>query len=98
MGGTADEYATAAKAMDMFGATRYDLIVMHWHVYPGQRASDPKVRELAAMIPVVHLNRNVLYWETALRDHHDTVKPEKGEARCQRLVSRLPRRSQSTRY
>ncbi|MBT3295068.1 MAG: hypothetical protein HN919_11835 [Verrucomicrobia bacterium] len=66
-GGRADEYPTAAKAAGMFGATRYDLILIHWQVYPGLKPSDPSLKELAAMIPVVSMNRNILYWETALR-------------------------------
>jgi hypothetical protein len=66
-GATADEYATAAKAIGMFGATRYDLIIIQWQVHPGLKPSDPSIKELAAMIPVVSMNRNVLYWETALR-------------------------------
>lgn len=66
-GGTTDEYPTAAKAVGMFGATRYDLILIHWQVYPGLKPSDPRIKDLAAMIPVVSMNRNILYWETALR-------------------------------
>jgi hypothetical protein len=88
-GGTADEYPTAAKAMDMFGATRYDLIVVHWQVYPGQKASDPKVRELAAMIPVVKFNRNVLYWETALRVI-DTIRMDPSPNRATPLMVIFP--------
>ena len=66
-GVAADEYPTAAKALGMFSATRYDLIVIHWKVYPGLKPSDPEIQELAAMIPVSRMNRNALYWETALR-------------------------------
>ena len=36
-GGAVDQYPTAAKAIDMLGATRYDLVVMHWQVYPGPK-------------------------------------------------------------
>ena len=88
-GGTADQYPTAAKAMDMFGAARYDLIVVHWQVYPGQKASDPKVKELAAMIPVVKFNRNVLYWETALRVI-DTIRAEESPNRITPLMVIFP--------
>jgi hypothetical protein len=66
-GATTDEFATAAKALGMLVASRYDLIVIHWQVHPGIKASDPKLQELASMIPVISMNRNVLYWETALR-------------------------------
>ena len=88
-GGAVDQYPTAAKAIDMLGATRYDLVVMHWQVYPGQKASDPKVRELAAMIPVVRLNRNVLYWETALRVI-DTIRVDESPNRGTPLMVIFP--------
>ena len=66
-GGTADEYPTAAKALGMLNATRYDSILMHWQAHPGLKPSDPQIKQIATMLPVVTMNRNVLYWETALR-------------------------------
>lgn len=88
-GGAADEYGTAAKAIGMLGATAYDIILIHWQVRPGKKPSDPKIKELAAMIPVVHMNRNVLYWETALRVI-DTLRVEGPPTRPRRSSSSSP--------
>lgn len=61
------EFPTGAKALGMFEASRYDSIVIHWKVYPGLNAGDPELQELAAIIPTVSMNRNVLFWAAARR-------------------------------
>ena len=88
-GGTTDEYPTAAKALGMFGATRYDLILVHWQVHPGLKPSDPSIKEIAAMIPVVSRNVNVLYWETALRVI-DIIRMENSPNRTSPIIVIFP--------
>ena len=94
-GRTTDEYATAAKALGMLCATRYDLILMHWKVHPGQRPGDPQIKELATLIPVVSRNRNVLYWETALRII-DMARMEDSPNRATPIMVIFPDLGQST--
>lgn len=66
-GHEAHEYATAEKALGKLTTLGYDLVVIHWQVHPGWGASDAKIRDIAALIPTVTENRNLLYWEAALR-------------------------------
>ena len=66
-GVTIDEYSTAAKALGKLSTNRYDLIVIHWKVHPGLGSGDPRIDELAMMIPNSKLNRNVFYWEVGMR-------------------------------
>ena len=64
---TLEEYPTATKALTAFSSEQYDLIVIHWKVYPGFGSGDPRIDELAELIPNIELNANVFYWEVGLR-------------------------------
>lgn len=62
-----EEYSTAAKALAKLATNPYDLVVLHWKVHPGLGSGDSRIDELADLIPLAKLNRNVLYWEVGLR-------------------------------
>jgi hypothetical protein len=64
---TIDHFPTVAKALGAFETKHYDLIVLHWKAYPGFGCGDSKLDNLAALIPTVEFNRNLLYWEVGLR-------------------------------
>lgn len=65
--GEIEEYPTAAKALTRLVVRHYDLIVMHWKVYPGFGSGDSRIDELAGLIPNMKLNSNAFYWEVGLR-------------------------------
>jgi len=61
-----EAYPTAAKALVKLETRPYDLVAIHWKAYPGFASGDPRIDELAELIPATKLNQNVLYWEVAL--------------------------------
>jgi hypothetical protein len=87
---TVKEYPTAAKALTKLVEEGYDLIVIHWKVYPGFGSGDKRIDELAGMIPGVKLNRNVLYWEVALRVI-DAIRAEGSVNRATPVIVILPK-------
>jgi CheY-like chemotaxis protein len=89
LGVTVTEWPTAAKAVDVVETTLFDLIVVHWKVHPGLNLRDPQLREISNLIPMVVLNRNVLYWESALRVF-DLIRGEDSLNRATPIVVIFP--------
>lgn len=86
---TVKEYPTAAKALTKLETERYDLIVIHWKVFPGLGSGDPSIDELADLIPMAEMNRNVLYWEVTLRVM-DAIRAEDSSNRATPVIVVLP--------
>ena len=66
-GVSVDHFPTAGKALKGLTSTAYDLVVIHWKAHPGLVSDDPRINELADLIPKTELNTNMLYWEVGLR-------------------------------
>jgi len=62
-----DEFPTASKALTELERERYDLVVIHWKVFPGFGSGDERIDELASLLPDTEFNRNLFYWEVGLR-------------------------------
>jgi hypothetical protein len=62
-----DHYSTASKALAKLTAIAYDLVVIHWKVYPGLGCGDATIDDYSRLIPETSLNTNLLYWEVGLR-------------------------------
>ena len=88
-GVSVDTFPTAAKALTGLTATRYDLIVMDWKVYPGFGADDEVLRELATTLPNIRHNENLLYWQVILRVL-ELLREEDASNRSTPVVLRLP--------
>ena len=86
---TVEEYPTAAKALPKLTGTPYDLIAMHWKVYPGVGSGDGRFEELAGIIPNAELNRNVFYWVVGLRVI-DLIRQEDSENRATPVIAMFP--------
>jgi len=92
---TVDEYSTASKALVKLTTVRYDLVAIHWKVYPGVGSGDPSIDELAALIPHTELNRNLLYWEVGLRVI-DAMREEGSPTRETPVIVMFPNLGPST--
>ena len=84
-----EEYPTAAKALAKLSAKHYDLVALHWQVYPGLGSGDSHIDQLASLIPHAKLNRNLLYWEVGLRVI-DMIREEDCPNRTTPVVVMLP--------
>lgn len=61
-----DEYPTAEKALQKLTTVHYDLIAIHWQVYPGLNPENPRIKSFSVALQKTKLNRSALHWEVGL--------------------------------
>jgi hypothetical protein len=61
-----DEYPTVEKSLLSLTSVHYDLIAIHWQVFPGLEPGTPRMKRYAAALQKTTRNRSALHWAVAL--------------------------------